>query len=142
MAKKKRRSTGGPTGAEKQEARQRRLEEKRAARAEAAERQRKQAQRERMVRFALLGLIVIGCSGAFRHELRGTSLGLLCLFGFLGLFGLLRFFWMGFPPELFLFLTLLRLALLVAKSLISHVLSLPLNATGKSVGVWRPRAPA
>ena len=61
MAKKKRRSTtSGLTGAEKQEARQRRIEEKRQARAEAAERQRKQAQRERLVRFAFIGLLVVG----------------------------------------------------------------------------------
>ena len=61
MAKKKRRSTtSGLTGAEKQEARQRRLEEKRQARAEAAERQRKQAQRERLVRFAFVGLLIVG----------------------------------------------------------------------------------
>jgi Protein of unknown function (DUF3105) len=61
MANKKRRSTSsGLTGAEKQEARQRRLEEKRLARAEAAERQRKQAQRERLVRFAFIGLIAVG----------------------------------------------------------------------------------
>ncbi|MGH2754598.1 MAG: DUF3105 domain-containing protein [Actinomycetota bacterium] len=59
MAKKKRRS-GGPSGAEIQEQRQKRLEAKRQARAEALERQRKAERRERFVRIVLLALLGVG----------------------------------------------------------------------------------